>query len=94
MLYDSMNTKKTWTISLILIPISIITIIGLANNVYTSTNSNLQYFNNEKHCDHGLQKNMFDNDNTPKYIIGGGYEVIPVNPSTTDVLVSSCNYNQ
>jgi predicted CoA-binding protein len=36
--------------------------------------------------------NMFDNDNTPKYIIGGGYEVIPVSPSTTDVLVSSCNY--
>jgi hypothetical protein len=94
MLYDSMNTKKTWTISLILIPISIITIIGLANNVYTSTNSNLQYFNNEKHCDHGLQMNMFDNDNTPKYIIGGGYVVMPVSPSTTDVLVSSCNYNQ
>jgi hypothetical protein len=89
-----MNTKKTWIISLILIPISIITIIGLANNVYTSTNSNLQYFNKEKHCDHGLQMSMFDNDDTPKYIIGGGYEVMPVSPSTTDVLVSSCNYNQ
>lgn len=92
MLYDSMNTKKTWTISLILIPISIIMIIGLTNNVYTSKNSNLQYFNNEKYCHHGLQTNMFDNDNTAKYIIGGGYEVIPVSPSTTDVVVSSCSY--
>jgi predicted CoA-binding protein len=33
---------------------------------------------------------MFDNETVPKYIIGRGHEIIPVNPSTTDVLVNEC----
>jgi predicted CoA-binding protein len=34
---------------------------------------------------------MFDNEIIPKYIIGSNYKVIPVNPATTDVLVSKCS---
>jgi hypothetical protein len=33
---------------------------------------------------------MFDEETVPKYIIGPGYKVIPVNPTTTEVMVSSC----
>jgi predicted CoA-binding protein len=33
---------------------------------------------------------MFDEENVPKYIIGPGYKVIPVKPTTTEVMVSGC----
>jgi predicted CoA-binding protein len=33
---------------------------------------------------------MFDSQIVPKYIIGKDYKIIPVNPSTTDVLVDGC----
>jgi hypothetical protein len=33
---------------------------------------------------------MFDEETVPKYIIGPGYKIIPVNPTTTEVMVSSC----
>jgi predicted CoA-binding protein len=33
---------------------------------------------------------MFDEESVPKYIIGPGYTVIPVNPTTTEVMLSSC----
>jgi len=33
---------------------------------------------------------MFDNETIPKYIIGTGYKVIPVTPTTTKVMVISC----
>jgi predicted CoA-binding protein len=33
---------------------------------------------------------MFDEESVPKYIIGPGYKVIPVNPTTTVVMVTSC----
>jgi hypothetical protein len=33
---------------------------------------------------------MFDKETVPKYIIGPGYKVIPVKPTTTEVMVSSC----
>ena len=33
---------------------------------------------------------MFDKENVPKYIIGPGYKVIPVNLTTTEVMITSC----
>jgi hypothetical protein len=94
MLYDDMDTRKAFTITFIVVTISIITIIGFANIAYTFTNLNLQYqsSNNDKRCNHVMHmKKMFDNEIAPKYIIGSGYKVILVNPATTDVLISKCS---
>jgi hypothetical protein len=94
MLYYDMDTTKAFTITFIVVTISIITIVGFANIAYTFTNLNLQYQsnNNDKPCNHLMHmKKMFDNEIAPKYIIGSGYKVIPVNPATTDVLISKCN---
>ena len=33
---------------------------------------------------------MFDEESVPKYIIGPDYKPIPVNPTTTEVMVTSC----
>jgi hypothetical protein len=95
MIYDGMYKRKAFTMTFIVATISIITIIGFANVAYTFTNLNLQYQSNNnsyKQCNHVLHmKKMFDNEIAPKYIIGSGYKVIPVNPATTDVLVSKCS---
>jgi hypothetical protein len=87
--------KKAFTILLIVIPISIVTIIGAANAVYNNTsitNPNLQYQGSYNQCDHAhaLHVKMFDNEIVPKYIIGKDYKIIPVSPATTDVLVNQC----
>jgi predicted CoA-binding protein len=34
---------------------------------------------------------MFDKESVPKYIIGPEYNVIPVNPITTEVMLTSCS---
>ena len=86
-----MNTKKAVLISLIVISISIITVMGFANAVYTTTNTSLQFDINKKQCKLDLHAKMFDNENVPKYFIGGDYSVIPVDPTTTDIAVSNCN---
>lgn len=41
------------------------------------------------HCS-AVHANMFDKETVPKYIIGSGYQVIPVNPTSTVVNVISC----
>jgi hypothetical protein len=90
-----MYTRKALTITFIVVTVSIITIMGFANVAYTFTNLNLQYQSNNnsyKQCNHVLHmKKMFDNEIAPKYIIANGYKVIPVNPATTDVIISKCN---
>jgi hypothetical protein len=43
-----------------------------------------------KQCRHTAPTKMFDEESVPKYIIGPGYKVIPVNPTTTEVMLSSC----
>jgi|SRR6187200_3353181 len=90
-----MDTRKAFAITFTVVTVSIIAIIGFANVAYTFTNLNLQYQSNnnsDKQCNHVLHmKKMFDNEIEPKYIIGSGYKVIPVNPATTDVLISKCS---
>jgi hypothetical protein len=88
--------KKSFTILLIIISISIIAIIGIANTVYynisTIINPNLQYQSNNNHqCSHAFHVKMFDNEIAPKFIIEKDYKIIPVNPATTDVLVNRCS---
>ena len=92
--------RKSFTILLlIIIPLSIIAIIGFANAVYnnnttTITNPNLQYQgSNNNQCDqaHASYVKMFDSQIIPKYIIGKDYKIIPVNPTTTNVLVNRCS---
>jgi hypothetical protein len=43
-----------------------------------------------KQCGHTVPTKMFDEESVPKYIIGPGYKVIPVNPTTTEVMVTIC----
>ena len=43
-----------------------------------------------KQCGHPAPTKMFDEESVPKYIIGPGYKVTPVNPTTTEVMLSSC----
>ena len=89
--------KKAFAILLIIISVSILTIIGVANAVYnTSTitaNSNLQYQRSYNQCDHAhaLPVKMFDSQTVPKYIIGKDYKIIPVSPTTSDVLINRCS---
>ena len=80
--------------------VSILTIIGFTNAVYntsTTTNPNLQYQSNNKNdnnqCNrsHALHVKMFDSEIVPKYFIGKDYKIIPVSPSTTDVIVNGCS---
>lgn len=40
-----------------------------------------------KQCGHPAPTKMFDEESVPKYIIGPGYKVIPVNPTTTEVIL-------
>jgi hypothetical protein len=94
--------KKAFAILLIIISVSILTIIGVANAVYnnntssTTTNPNLQGHSNSNdnsQCSraHSLHVKMFDNDIVPKYIIGKDYKIIPVSRATTDVLINRCS---
>ena len=87
--------KKAFTILLIMISVLIIAIIGVANtvhyNISTIINPNLHYeSNNNYQCSHAFHVKMFDSEIAPKYIIGKGYKIIPVNPVITDVLVNRC----
>ena len=84
--------KKAFTILLVIISVSILTIIGVANAVYnnTSTIANQRNYDQCAHA-HSLHVKMFDSQTVPKYIIGKDYKIIPVNPTTTDVMVNRCS---
>jgi len=89
------KNKKTFTLVIIVIivisiSLSIVTIISFTNTVYTLTNLNLQSQGSNNQCHNALNVKMFDNETVPKYIIGRGHEIIPVNPATTDVLINEC----
>jgi hypothetical protein len=83
-----MDTRKILIISVVVITISIITVMGFTNAAFTDTNPTLQ--KDSKQCDHSLHIKMFDPRVGPKYVIGSGYKIIPVDPATTDVLVNPC----
>jgi hypothetical protein len=90
--------RKAFAILLIIISLSILTIIGVANAVYNTSiiNPNLQYqsnSNDNNQCNraHLLHVKMFGSEIVPKYIIGKDYKIIPVNPRTTDVIANRCS---
>jgi hypothetical protein len=89
--------KKAFAFLLIIISVSILTIIGVANAVYNTSgiiaNPNLQNQNSYNQCDHAhaLHVKMFDSQTVPKYIIGKDYKITPVSPTTTDVLINRCS---
>jgi hypothetical protein len=43
-----------------------------------------------KECRDIVSTKMFDTENVPKYIIGRGYKDIPVNATTTEIMITSC----
>ncbi len=88
--------KKAFAILLIIISISILTIIGVANavyNTYTIANPTLQNQRGYDQCAsaHALHVKMFDSQTVPKYIIGKDYKITSVSPTTTDVLINRCS---
>ena len=46
--------------------------------------------NNNNNNNNSIKIKMFDSQIVPKYIIGKDYNVIPVDPATTDVFVNGC----
>jgi hypothetical protein len=87
--------KKGFAILLIIISVSILMIIGVANAVYNTpiANPTLQNQRSYDQCAsaHALHVKMFDSQTVPKYIIGKDYKITPVSPTTTDVLINRCS---
>ena len=89
--------KKAFAFLLIIISVSILTIIGVANAVYNTSgiiaNPNLQNQNSYIQCDHAhaLHVKMFDSQTVPKYIIGKDYKITQVSAATTDVPINRCS---
>jgi hypothetical protein len=78
-------TRNTAVIIVIgVIVAAVIAGIGVATALITSPAVS------SKQCGHTAPIRMFDEESVPKYIIGPGYKVIPVNPTTTEVMVTSC----
>ena len=77
--------RRSTTVILIgVIVAAVIAGIGVATALTTYPNTALS-----KQCRNTPTK-MFDEDSVPKYVIGPGYKVIPVNPTTTEVMLTSC----
>jgi hypothetical protein len=89
LLQDVVSTRKILVISVIIGTMSIITLMGFTITAYTITKSTLQIHHTQ--CDPSLHVKMFDHKSAPKYTIGSGYKIIPVDPATTDVLVNQCS---
>lgn len=79
------SARKTVVIGVIVA--AVIAGIGLA----TALGTTLGHANTipSKQCT-TMPTKMFDEETMPKYIIGPGYKVTPVKPTTTEVMVSSC----
>src|ERR1041385_1712783 len=87
--------KKAFAIVLIIISVSILMIIGVANAVYNTpiANPTLQNQRIYDQCAsaHALHVKMFDSQTVPKYIVGKDYKITPVTPATTEVLINRCS---
>lgn len=77
------------TIAIGVIVAVVIAGIGLPT-ILTTTLGHIALTVSSKQCGHPAPTKMFDEESVPKYIIGPGYKIIPVNPTTTEVMVTSC----
>jgi hypothetical protein len=72
-----MNTQKTLIIIISVISISFITAMGATSTAY-NIGSNLG-------CEKGFSVKVFDEETVPKYLIGGDYKAMPLDPRTTTI---------
>jgi hypothetical protein len=80
------KTSRSTTIIIVIgvIVAAVIAGIGVATALMTYPNTAPT-----KQCSTTPTK-MFDKESVPKYIIGPNYKVIPVNPVTTEVILTGC----
>lgn len=45
-----------------------------------------------KQCGRTVPIRIFDEESVPKYVIGAGYKINPVNPTTTEIILMICTY--
>jgi hypothetical protein len=89
-----MNTTKILAINVFIFMIPIMAIL-YSIIINSGSQDNESSSNKKVRCDNNnngyhIRMKMFDSQIVPKYIIGKDYKIIPVNPSTTDVLVDGC----
>jgi hypothetical protein len=82
------SRSKAVIVVIVLIVASVMAGIGVVTAFTTS--SAHPNTGSAKQCGHTAPTKMFDEESVPKYIIGPGYKVIPVDPTTTEVMVTSC----
>ena len=89
-----MDTTKILAINVFIV---MIPIMALVYTTITNSGTSHNIDNNDKRiqCHNDGSNNeihvkMFDGQIAPKYIIGKDYKIIPVSPTTTDVLVNGC----
>jgi hypothetical protein len=81
-------TRNTVVISVIGVIVAPVIIIGVVNALITCpAHPNTV---SSKQCGHTAPIRIFDEESVPKYIIGPGYKVNPVNPTTTEVILTVC----
>jgi hypothetical protein len=81
-------TRNTVVIIVIGVIVAAVIIIGVATASITWPA--YPYTVSSKQCGHTAPIRIFDEESVPKYIIGPGYIVNPVNPTTTEVVLSIC----
>ena len=86
------QTKITRNTAVIIVigVIVVVIIAGIVLPTTLTTTSGHPNTSSSKQCGHTTPTKMFDEESVPKYIIGPGYKVIPVNPTTTEVMVATC----
>jgi flagellar basal body-associated protein FliL len=82
------SRSKAVIIVIVVIVAAVIAGIGVVTALTTSSaHANIV---SSKQCGPPAPTKMFDEESVPKYIIGPGYKVIPVAPTTTEVMITSC----
>ena len=86
LLGSTKNTGNRLVISAV-VAVAVIVGIGIANPLFTTA----AYHNTvtSKQCLQASVK-MFDQSNVPKYFIGSGYKITPVDPKVTEVMIPIC----
>ncbi|MDP9289182.1 MAG: hypothetical protein M3P08_13430 [Thermoproteota archaeon] len=85
-------TKITRNTAVIIVIVVIVAAVIAGIGVVTALTTSPAHANivSSKQCGPPAPTKMFDEESVPKYIIGPGYKVIPVDPTTTEVMVTSC----